>query len=104
MKNKQFLLFLLLPFTTYASGSEVILIFWFELIAIIISLIFIFTLNWKVKHKLILTVLYIVSLIYTNIVLGSIHHKYNIYFASTILSIIPISFLLIGFFIIRKKY
>jgi hypothetical protein len=103
MRTIQLLLFLLLPLTTYASGSEVIVVFWFELIAFIISMLFILMLKWKIKHKLILTIVYLVSFIYTNIVFGSMNFNHHIYFAFTLLSISPISFLLIAYLVIRKK-
>jgi hypothetical protein len=104
MRNKQLLLFILIPLTTYASGSEVILIFWYELFAIIISMFFIFTLKWKIKHKLILIIIYFISLIYTNIIFGSMHYNYNLHFVSTLLAVIPISILFTTYLIIRKKY
>jgi hypothetical protein len=104
MKNKQLLLFLFFPLTTYASGGEVILIFWFELVAFIISMIFIFTLKWKIKHKLILTIIYFICFVYSNIIFGSMHDNHNLYLVSSLLSIIPISILFTAYLIIRKKY
>ena len=103
MRTKQLLIFLLLPLTSYASGSEVILVIWFELAAFILSMLFILTLKWRIKHKLILTIVYFVSFVYTNIVFGSMNFNHHIYFASTLLSIIPISFLLLAYLVIRKR-
>lgn len=105
MNRKIYLLFILLlltPLKTFASGGDVIMTMMIDVIVVLGLLIFIVCLKLKMKDKILLVFILFISECLSWISLGNIPYQKNAYLINTFSVIIPI-ISVIGVYLLNYK-
>ena len=95
---------LMFPFCAFAHGEEVILTLFSQVIVLILVLIVIGITNWKVKGKLLLILLYILSIFLTELLVFRIPYFQNEILITILLLVLPIFVICLSYFMLKQKF
>lgn len=95
---------LMLPFVAFAHGEKVILTLLSQVIVLILVLIVIRITKWKLKGKLLLVLLYILSIFLTEIFVLQFPYFQNEILITVLLLAFPIVVLCLSYFMFKEKF
>ena len=104
MKNITVFILMLLPFTVFASGGEVIFTFLLDVIVVFSLLIGIALLKWKISGKIVLLITLASSECFTFIGLGGLPYHKNATVINILSVIIPLMSVFGIYLFFRKKF
>lgn len=95
---------LMIPFVVFAHGEEVIYTLISQVIVLILVIITVGFIKWKLKGKLLLILVYFLSIFITEFCVISLPYFNNKILITVLLFLIPIIMLFISYFKFKKKF
>jgi hypothetical protein len=103
-KNALLAIFFLSSINAMAHGEKIIMTFLIHIVVVLALLIFIGFLKWKITGKILLLFMLIISVFFTNTILGSIPYKRYVVMINILSAVIPLLSVLSVFLLFRKKF
>jgi hypothetical protein len=98
------ILLLCSSFMGYASGNDIIPFFGLEILLLIAFIILLLNLKIKMKGKLLLTLVFILSNVIVFVLTSDIPYSQNLIWINSISIVFPISSILISYIIIQSRF
>lgn len=92
------------PFIAFAHGEEVIWTLFSQVIVLILVLIAIGITKWNLKGKLLLVLLYVLSIFLTELFALRFPYFQNEILITALLLVVPVVVVCLSYFILKKKF